>query len=166
VLDLPARLQRRRGRRAAGLRAPGRPATASFTTTSPAAQATSPANAVDGFTISGLPVTSGSFVGTNPIWGDAGSPNAQDWLQIDLGSTQSVCQVILNWEAAYATAYALTSGHIELTPLQIGELIGGNVLSDPHQGYALAVGMALVISVTMAVYFVLERRASRWRRTS
>ncbi|MGH3391311.1 MAG: discoidin domain-containing protein, partial [Actinomadura sp.] len=68
--------------------AEGRPATASFTTTSPAAQATDPANAVDGFTISGLPVTQGSFVGTNPIWGDLGSPNAQDWLQVDLGGKQ------------------------------------------------------------------------------
>jgi len=66
--------------------AKGKTATASFTTTSPAAQATSPANAVDGFTISGLPVTSGSYVGTNPIWGDSGSTNAQDWLQIDLGA--------------------------------------------------------------------------------
>ena len=66
--------------------------------------------------------------------------------------------------AAYATAYALTSGHIALTPLQIGELLGGNVLSDPHQGYALAFGMVVVISVAMTIYFVLERRASRWRR--
>jgi hypothetical protein len=41
---------------------------------------------VDGFTISGLPVVSGPYIGTNPIWGDLGSPNAQDWLQIDLGS--------------------------------------------------------------------------------
>jgi concanavalin A-like lectin/glucanase superfamily protein/F5/8 type C domain-containing protein len=64
----------------------GKTATASYTTTSPASQATDPANAVDGFTVSGLPVVSGSYVGTNPIWGDAGSPNAQDWLQIDLGS--------------------------------------------------------------------------------
>jgi len=64
----------------------GKAATASFTTTSPAASATSPSNAVDGFTISGLPVTSGSYVGTNPIWGDSGTPNAQDWLQIDLGA--------------------------------------------------------------------------------
>jgi hypothetical protein len=40
---------------------------------------------VDGFTISGLPVVSGSYVGTNPIWGDLGSPNAEDWLQVDLG---------------------------------------------------------------------------------
>ena len=31
-------------------------------------------------------VTSGSYIGTNPIWGDAGSPNAQDWLQVDLGA--------------------------------------------------------------------------------
>jgi hypothetical protein len=66
--------------------AEGKTATASFTTTSPASQATSPGNAVDGFTISGLPVVSGSYVGTNPIWGDLGSPNAQDWLQVDLGT--------------------------------------------------------------------------------
>jgi putative spermidine/putrescine transport system permease protein len=66
--------------------------------------------------------------------------------------------------AAYATAYSLTSGNIELTPLQIGELLGGNVLSDPHQGYALAVGMIIVIAVAMTVYFVLDRRTSRWQR--
>jgi hypothetical protein len=61
-------------------------AAASFTTTTPAAQATSPANAVDGFTVSAPPVVSGSFVGTNPIWGTQGSPNPQDWLQLDLAA--------------------------------------------------------------------------------
>jgi putative spermidine/putrescine transport system permease protein len=66
--------------------------------------------------------------------------------------------------AAYATAYALTSGHIALVPLQIGELINGNILSDPHQAYALAFGMVVVIAVAMSIYFVLDRRASRWRR--
>jgi hypothetical protein len=71
----------------------GKTATASFTTTSPAAEATSPANAVDGFTISGLPVTSGSYVGTNPIWGDSGTPNAQDWLQVDLGAASTFTTV-------------------------------------------------------------------------
>ncbi len=83
-----------RGPQAVDLAA-GATATASFTTTSPAAQATSPGNAVDGFTISGLPVVSGAYVGTNPIWGDLGSPNAQDWLQVDLGKTQKVDQVRL-----------------------------------------------------------------------
>ena len=75
--------------------AQGKTATASYTTTTPASQATSPANAVDGFTISGIPVTSGAYVGTNPIWGDNGSPNASDWLQIDLGAPKRFNQVKL-----------------------------------------------------------------------
>ena len=29
------------------------------------------------------------------------------WLEVDLGSTQSICQVTLNWEAAYATAFQI-----------------------------------------------------------
>jgi hypothetical protein len=29
------------------------------------------------------------------------------WLQVDLGSTQSICQVTLNWETAYATAFQI-----------------------------------------------------------
>ncbi len=50
------------------------------------AAATSPANAVGGYTKRSLPVTSGSYVGTNPILGRPGTPNASDWLQIDLGA--------------------------------------------------------------------------------
>jgi F5/8 type C domain-containing protein len=66
--------------------AEGKSVSASFTTTSPSLQATAPENAVDGFTISGLPIQSGSYIVRNPIWGTRGSPNAQDWYQIDLGS--------------------------------------------------------------------------------
>src|SRR5258708_5705197 len=29
------------------------------------------------------------------------------WLQVDLGSTQSICQVTLNWEAAYAKSFQI-----------------------------------------------------------
>jgi hypothetical protein len=29
------------------------------------------------------------------------------WLQVDLGASQSVCEVTLNWEAAYATAFQI-----------------------------------------------------------
>jgi len=29
------------------------------------------------------------------------------WLQIDLGSTQAICRVVLNWEAAYGKAYQI-----------------------------------------------------------
>jgi putative spermidine/putrescine transport system permease protein len=66
--------------------------------------------------------------------------------------------------AAYATAYALTGGAVNLVPLIIGQQIGGDVLSNPHQGQALAFGMIVVIAVSMVGYALLQRRASRWSR--
>jgi hypothetical protein len=33
--------------------------------------------------------------------------NDPQWLQVDLGSTLAVCQVVLNWETAYATAFQI-----------------------------------------------------------
>lgn len=65
---------------------------------------------------------------------------------------------------AYATAYALTSGRLPLVPLLIGNVTTGNVLSDPHYGNALALGMVVVLGVTMTLYAVLQRKASRWQR--
>ena len=66
--------------------------------------------------------------------------------------------------SAYATAYALTSGALPLLPLQIGAVLSGNVLSDPHLGQALALLVIAVMAVTMALYSVFERLGSRWRR--
>jgi putative spermidine/putrescine transport system permease protein len=66
--------------------------------------------------------------------------------------------------SAYATAYALTGGAINLVPLLIGQNIGGDVLSNPHLSQALAFGMIVVISITMAIYALLQRRVSRWTR--
>ena len=33
------------------------------------------------------------------------------WLEVDLGSTQTICQVVLNWEAAYATAFQIQTSN-------------------------------------------------------
>ena len=66
--------------------------------------------------------------------------------------------------SAYATAYALTSGKIQLVPLMIGDVISGNVVSDPHFGQALALGMLVVMAVVMAAYWLLGRTAARWAR--
>jgi putative spermidine/putrescine transport system permease protein len=66
--------------------------------------------------------------------------------------------------SAYATAYALTGGSINLVPLLIGQNIGGDVLSNPHLSQALAFGMIVVIAVSMAIYALLQRRASRWTK--
>ena len=79
-------------------RAEGKPVSASFTTTSPPLRATSAEYAVDGFTISGLPASGPAgqarpgYIARNTIWGACsaalpacgdGSPNAQEWLEVD-----------------------------------------------------------------------------------
>jgi putative spermidine/putrescine transport system permease protein len=66
--------------------------------------------------------------------------------------------------SAYATAYALTGGAINLVPLLIGQNLGGDVLSNPHLSQALAFGMIVVIGVMMTAYALLQRRVSRWTR--
>src|SRR5258708_34117113 len=38
-------------------------------------------------------------------WSSAASD--PQWLQVDLGSAQTICSVALQWEAAYATAYQI-----------------------------------------------------------
>ena len=67
--------------------------------------------------------------------------------------------------AAYATAYSLTSGTgLPLVPILIGTDLSGNVLSNPHEGQALAFGMFVVLAAMMLFYIPLQRRASRWAR--
>jgi len=63
---------------------------------------------------------------------------------------------------AYATAYALTGGLLNLVPILIGAQIRGDVLHDPSLGYALAVGMIVVMTLSILGYNVLQRRAVRW----
>jgi putative spermidine/putrescine transport system permease protein len=66
--------------------------------------------------------------------------------------------------AAYATPYALTYGVVNLVPMQIANVLQGNVLSDPQLGQALALGMIVVITLSMVLYILLQRRTSRWLR--
>jgi putative spermidine/putrescine transport system permease protein len=67
--------------------------------------------------------------------------------------------------SAYATAEALTSGSISLTPIQIGSFLNGNVIAGQQNvGKALGLGLVVIIAVVMVFYFILQRRASRWLR--
>jgi putative spermidine/putrescine transport system permease protein len=66
--------------------------------------------------------------------------------------------------AAYATAYGLTAGGVSLVPITIGFFYTGDVLSNPHLGEALALGMLVVLALMMLAYIPLQRRASRWTR--
>ncbi|MFN4292742.1 MAG: ABC transporter permease [Thermoflexales bacterium] len=65
---------------------------------------------------------------------------------------------------AYATAQALTGGNIPLVTIFIGQQIRGDVLGNPHEGYALALGMVIIMAITIAAYGVLQRQTSRWIR--
>jgi putative spermidine/putrescine transport system permease protein len=63
---------------------------------------------------------------------------------------------------AYATAFALTGGSLNLVPIVIGAQIRGDVLNNPGLGYALALGMVVVMAVSIAAYSWLQRRTERW----
>ena len=63
---------------------------------------------------------------------------------------------------AHATAFALTGGTYNLVTILIGAQMRGDVLRDPGLGYALAVGMVIIMTVSIAGYTLLQRRAERW----
>ena len=66
--------------------------------------------------------------------------------------------------SAYATPYALTSGIIALVPVEISNVLSGNVMLSPQTGAALALGMIVVMVVVMGLYAALLRRVGRWTR--
>lgn len=65
---------------------------------------------------------------------------------------------------AHATAYALTGGLFNLATLLIGQQISGDVLHNPGLGYAVAMGMVIIMALSILIYSVLQRRSERWLR--
>jgi putative spermidine/putrescine transport system permease protein len=63
---------------------------------------------------------------------------------------------------AQATAYALTGGFIDIVPIAISRQMRGDVLYDPNLGYALAMGMVIIMAGSIFAYSILQRRAERW----
>ena len=65
--------------------------------------------------------------------------------------------------SAYATAAALISQGASIVTLQIaGSLQSEVVIGQENVGKALALGMIIVVSLVMALYALIQRRASRW----
>ncbi len=97
-----------------------------------------------------------------------GASTAQYWRHVALpilmpSLLSSMILLFGNAFGAYATAYALTGGFINLVPIQIGAQIRGDVLHDPNLGYALALGMVIVMTLSILGYSSLQKMASRWR---
>jgi len=65
---------------------------------------------------------------------------------------------------AHATAYALTGGLFNLATLLIGQQISGDVLHNPGLGYAVAMGMVIIMAISIFIYSILQRRSERWLR--
>ncbi|MDP3862375.1 MAG: ABC transporter permease subunit [Phaeovulum sp.] len=63
---------------------------------------------------------------------------------------------------AVATAYALTGSSMSIVPILLFAQIRGDVLQDPHLGYALAFGMIVVTGIANGIYIWLRVRSERW----
>lgn len=96
-----------------------------------------------------------------------GATPAQYWLHIGLPilfPTIVANTVLLfgNAFGAYATAYALTGGFLNLVPIIIGAEIRGDILHNVGLGYALALGMIVIMGVTILSYNYLQSKTARW----
>lgn len=63
---------------------------------------------------------------------------------------------------AVATAFALTGPQLNIVPIKLFAQIRGDVLGDPHLGYALAFGMIVITGIANALYIWLRTRSERW----
>jgi putative spermidine/putrescine transport system permease protein len=66
---------------------------------------------------------------------------------------------------AQATAFQLTGGTLPLVTLVISSQIRGDVLHNPGLGYAMAMGMVVIMGISILLYTLLQRRAERWLRS-
>ena len=63
---------------------------------------------------------------------------------------------------AVATAIALTGSSLNIVPILLFAQIRGDVLGNPHLGYALAFGMILVTCIANMLYIWMRTRSERW----
>jgi putative spermidine/putrescine transport system permease protein len=112
-----------------------------------------------------------ALAGLKKDWREAaenlGASTRQYWLHVALpilwpSILGSMILLFGSAFGAYATAQALTGGSIYLVTILIGQQIRGDVLNNPNEGYALALGMVVVMAITIVGYTILQRRTTRW----
>ena len=96
-----------------------------------------------------------------------GANTTQYWLKVALpvllpSILGAMILLFGNAFGAYATAYALTGGRIGIVTIQIGAQIRGDVLYNPGLGYAMAIGMVVIMAVSLAGYSWLQAKTERW----
>jgi putative spermidine/putrescine transport system permease protein len=98
-----------------------------------------------------------------------GASTSQYWLHVALpvllpSILGSMILLFGNAFGAYATAYALTGGALPIITIQIGAQIRGDVLHNPGLGYAMAMGMVVIMAISLVGYSWLQGRTERWLR--
>jgi putative spermidine/putrescine transport system permease protein len=98
-----------------------------------------------------------------------GASRAQYWRMVALPILWptllgTLALLFANAFGAVATAYALTGSSLGIVPILLFAQIRGDVLQDPHLGYALAFGMIVVTGIANAIYIWFRTRAERWIR--
>lgn len=69
-----------------------------------------------------------------------------------------------NASGTLATVIALTGSNFSVVPILLFQQIRGNVLYNPNLGYALALGMVLIMVVSNLLYIALRARVERWQK--
>ena len=97
-----------------------------------------------------------------------GASSAQYWRYVALPIlTPSILGATIllfgNSFGAQATAFQLAP-LVNIAPLLIGRQLSGDVLHNPGLGYALAMGMVVIMGITILGYSLLQRRSERWLR--
>lgn len=109
--------------------------------------------------------------GIRKEWGEAaatlGATTAQYWRMVVIpvlwpSFLGTLVLLFANAFGAVATAYALTGSTLNIVPIQLFAQIRGDVLYNPHLGYALAFGMIFITGLANLFSIWFQRRAERW----
>jgi len=104
-------------------------------------------------------------------WGEAaatlGATQFQYWRMVVIpviwpSFLGTIILLFANAFGAIATAYALTGSSLNIVPILLYAQIRGDVLHNPHLGYALAFGMIFITGLANVVYIWFRTRSERW----
>ncbi len=109
--------------------------------------------------------------GLKKEWGEAaatlGATQLQYWRMVVIpviwpSFLGTVILLFANAFGAIATAYALTGSSLNIVPILLYAQIRGDVLHNPHLGYALAFGMIVITGLANVFYIWFRTRSERW----
>jgi putative spermidine/putrescine transport system permease protein len=109
--------------------------------------------------------------GLKKEWGEAaatlGATQWQYWRMVVIpviwpSFLGTVILLFANAFGAIATAYALTGSSLNIVPILLYAQIRGDVLHNPHLGYAIAFGMIFITGLANVFYIWFRTRSERW----